>query len=543
MALSARWISKSAVGLVCLVGAACSDAVPTQPESDGPAFTFGGSDTQCGTYQPVFTRGTSPWPCNSEIQVLTNGGGDQAALDNAVDEWNSIRVTGMPNFVTATKAMRITALGVSTDTSVKGVWGGTRGAAGTVSISLAAGTGTGSGTRSSVALHEFGHIMGLENVWDGGAYRTTGVSDHCTSSFTGPGQTYTKSTFCQHLVEYFLFAYGVRPTEPSWNKHIVTGLQVVDSVGLLVGTDQMLTVTHMLFDRQNAALCTESCDLPLPAASLAWYSTNPSVVTVTTSGNNPVLHPVAPGSARVYAAMSAASFELGSQVRDIKVTVTNPPRPDLVPGPLSLHGEAARGVALQFDLVQYNQGPAPSTGTWSGRLLLSTDSIPSANDTLLYQYTDSRTIPAANPNIGNGFTQTAIPFTIPATMPLGNYYYIAQLDVGSAITEASETNNVRVQPVTVRNCVWPGRANPLIGGGAITVAGSGSCFGRYLKVMTSGNRAGFSSTCANTGFSKSYGFSLWGCSVGSASLNVYLDAALTQLEKTISVSVTLEPIE
>lgn len=289
-------------------------------------FSLSGGGAACGTYNNSPNDVYADWPCSAQIQVLTGGTGNVAALTHATAEWNgAFPAVGMPEFVASSQAQSIGVTG-STGASVNGVWSGTRG--GNVSVNLATASGSGSGVPNSIVLHELGHIMGLGNSWDGGAYRTTNVSNHCTSSFTDPGQIYLNTSLCQHLVEYYLYAYGARATAPSWSKHIVTGIDnSPGSLSLYAGANSQVDGTVLALSRAHPSLCGSGglCIVSTPASMITWHSSNLSVATVTTSNNVGTVTAVAPGTAKIYLTISSGTYEPSSYLPDVDVTVTPAP--------------------------------------------------------------------------------------------------------------------------------------------------------------------------------------------------------------------------
>jgi len=373
----------------CVATSGCSPDAVVAPEARQPEVRQPGirqpapslnlvstAAGECGDYSTSVGDVDRVWPCGTEIQVLTTGGGDVGALQHATGEWNSAfpASTGMPRFTSQARTKQVRATCDPTSptcasaASVKGEVIGTPGTSTTLSIDLAIGSGSGSGSAEAVSLHELGHVMGMGDTWDAsGAYRVTNVSDHCTSSVTLPGNTYTNTELCQHLVELFRYAYGGRSTSPSWGKHLVTGIAgVPSSITLTMGTNGTVGTPLLMLTRVHPSLCgaTACEDVTPPASSLTWHSTLTTRVTVTASGNGATLVPQSPGTANVYPTMSSSTFEFASPMSQIAVTVR--PKAPLSPSAGSITSSSAtiswtNGDALATTTVRYKHS---GESTW-----------------------------------------------------------------------------------------------------------------------------------------------------------------------------------
>jgi hypothetical protein len=270
-----------------------------------------------------------------------------------------------------------------------------------------------------VTLHELGHVMGLGDNWDKDpGDRVTNVSDHCSSSVTKPGNTYTNSILCQHLVELFRHLYGGRPTPPSWGKHLVTGIGgVPSSITLTMGTNGTVGTPELMLTRAHPSLCGSSdCEsVAPPASSLTWHSTATAQVTTTASGNGATLVPQSPGTAYVYPTMSSSTFEFASPMSQIAVTIR--PKAPLSPSAGSITSSSAtvswtNGDTLATTTVRYKHG---GESTWhSTSVAAGVTSAPLSGLTAGSLYTVELT------HLRNGISSAITSFTFStAAPPLG----------------------------------------------------------------------------------------------------------------------------
>ncbi len=124
-----RFVVLSAV----FVGACLSnETVAPDPEVTVPSLSLtGGGSGECRTFSPSLPADVFPvWPCAAEIQVVTTGSGNVAALQGATNLWNASFPVAlrMPRFVTTTETRRISITGAGpTISPVTGQWNGTEG--------------------------------------------------------------------------------------------------------------------------------------------------------------------------------------------------------------------------------------------------------------------------------------------------------------------------------------------------------------------------------------------------------------------------------
>jgi hypothetical protein len=122
------------------------------------------------------------------------------------------------------------------------------------------------------------------------------------------------------------------------------------------------------------------------------------------------------------------------------ISVSLPPLPDLVVSSIDAPIEAFSGQNIQYSWTVTNQGTGPATGTWSDRVLLSTDTVV-GNDLLLGNFSFTGTIDA-----GESITRTQT-YTLPIAME-GDRWFIVQTDIYNQVFEhANEGNNTRVSDV------------------------------------------------------------------------------------------------
>ena len=135
-------------------------------------------------------------------------------------------------------------------------------------------------------------------------------------------------------------------------------------------------------------------------------------------------------------AVTEASETNNTRVQAITISV-----PDLQVSSLSSPAASGPGQILTVSETISNSGLVEA-GASTTRFYLSGDQTLDAADVLL----GSRLVPPI-PSAGSNSATTTI--TIPAATQVGAYYIIAAADAGGALTEASETNNIRVQAMAI----------------------------------------------------------------------------------------------
>ncbi|UOQ78474.1 hypothetical protein MUN84_07890 [Hymenobacter sp. 5516J-16] len=114
-------------------------------------------------------------------------------------------------------------------------------------------------------------------------------------------------------------------------------------------------------------------------------------------------------------------------------------RPDLVIlQPALQSASIVAGNNLGISCLLANQGSAAATASTTG-YYLSTDNVLSSNDVLLGTA-------AAGGMVAGSATPSLALVLIPAGTATGSYHVLFVADQASAVTEASETNNVVSQP-------------------------------------------------------------------------------------------------
>lgn len=188
-------------------------------------------------------------------------------------------------------------------------------------------------------------------------------------------------------------------------------------------TAQALTVTLASSDLTEA---TVPPTVLIPAGSNQATFPIASLSDGTTDGNQSVL-----------ITASASGFVSGSDT----LVVSDADRPDLVVATISFPTNAVGGESIPVSIRVENRGATPVTGSITQRLSISTDAYAGA-DTLLGQISYPGPLAA-----GGSFEQT---LNVRVPDQPGSYYFVAETDVGNAITEILESNNLLVTPGALR---------------------------------------------------------------------------------------------
>jgi subtilase family serine protease len=116
--------------------------------------------------------------------------------------------------------------------------------------------------------------------------------------------------------------------------------------------------------------------------------------------------------------------------------------PDLVVSAMSAPSTTAPGAAILVSDTTGNQGTAAAAASVT-RFYLSTNFLFDASDTLLQGSRPVAALPAGASSSGTTFV------TIPSNLATGTYYLLAHADGAQQVGEASETNNIRWQPLQI----------------------------------------------------------------------------------------------
>ncbi len=188
-------------------------------------------------------------------------------------------------------------------------------------------------------------------------------------------------------------------------------------------TAQALTVTLVSSDLTEA---TVPASVVIPAGSSQATFPIASLSDGTTDGNQSVL-----------ITASASGFTSGSDT----LVVSDADRPDLVVAAISFPTNAVGGESIPVSIRVENRGATPVAGSITQRLSISTDAY-AGGDTLLGQISYPGPLAA-----GGSFEQT---LNVRLPDQPGTYHFVAETDVGNAITEILESNNLLVTPGSVR---------------------------------------------------------------------------------------------
>ena len=117
---------------------------------------------------------------------------------------------------------------------------------------------------------------------------------------------------------------------------------------------------------------------------------------------------------------------------------------DLVATGVSGPANSGPGNPMTVNVKWFNQGTSAPPAPVGYRILLSLDAVVGTTDFTLYSGTRAIT--------GGETVDENLTFNVPGNVPGGDFFYILQIDPGSTVTEASETNNafVSVAKVTMK---------------------------------------------------------------------------------------------
>lgn len=155
-----------------------------------------------------------------------------------------------------------------------------------------------------------------------------------------------------------------------------------------------------------------------------------------------VLHGVKAADAGVYSV--TVSNAVGSVQSDPAILVVDSNVPELtvvnVLAPAT--GQAGKPVELTWTVT--NQGTAAAVGPWAEKILLSTDAVVGGDQAIAVVGITS-TLPP-----GQSLVRTQ-QVTLPRLGPVGNVWFVVQVDSNDQIPEADEANNVAIadQPIAV----------------------------------------------------------------------------------------------
>ncbi|MGQ9454250.1 MAG: fibronectin type III domain-containing protein, partial [Armatimonadota bacterium] len=126
---------------------------------------------------------------------------------------------------------------------------------------------------------------------------------------------------------------------------------------------------------------------------------------------------------------------------DYTFTTTAVQPPNLRPTQLTVPITTSAHSTVKISWVVQNLGPGDAEGLWTDRILFSEDEIPDDQDVVLWEGVGSSPLPV--PYTYSKQAQVEMPMK-----PVGLYYVILRVDVGAALNEVNETDNVLAQPVT-----------------------------------------------------------------------------------------------
>lgn len=195
-------------------------------------------------------------------------------------------------------------------------------------------------------------------------------------------------------------------------------------------TDTVFLSTDAVLDAADTQLTGALHTQPLAAS--ATYDKALSVVLPTVPAGNYFLILRVDNAARVY------------EQRDDDNVVSAPltiQTPDLVPIALSAPASAQKGTQISVSYTVQNQGTGVASPSWTDRLVLSTDEIPTGTDPLLGSTQQTVAVAA-----GGTYDVTRM-VTLPSTA--GDYFLIVRANATGALFEESSANDVLVHPISV----------------------------------------------------------------------------------------------
>ena len=236
------------------------------------------------------------------------------------------------------------------------------------------------------------------------------------------------------------FALVVDAGSPSGSSSPIVRLAAADDVATEAGlTGGALRVTR---SGDTSSALTVFYTVSGSATAGADYIALPGSATIP-AGAIDVLVPVEPlddpltESAETVVATLApdAAYTVGSPASAFVTITSDDLPPDLIVTAVSAPTAAAAGSLVNVTDTTKNQGSAGSSASETG-FYLSTDTVWSATDVFI----GGRPVAALAAGVSNLATTT---LEIPAATVAGRYYVLAKADWSGAVTETSETNNVR----------------------------------------------------------------------------------------------------
>jgi alpha-tubulin suppressor-like RCC1 family protein/subtilase family serine protease len=195
----------------------------------------------------------------------------------------------------------------------------------------------------------------------------------------------------------------------------------------------------------------------------------------------------APGTYYIIAkADDGSTVSETSETNNTKVSAAMAIGPDLVVSALTAPPSTVAGSTITVSDTTSNSGGG-STGTeTSTAFYLSSNGVLDGGDTLL----GARTVPALEAGLSDSASTS---LTIPGGTAPGTYYIIAKADSGSAVSEASETNNTKVSAAMA---IGP----DLVVSALTAPATAGAGFTMTVSDTTTNNGGGPTGTATSTAF-------------------------------------------
>jgi len=279
---------------------------------------------------------TAVHECGTNITVYnaTNNSSIDAQIQDAIDRWDDrifpSMISGLPFFtrVTSSGGAVVTIVGDGGGPIVCGqidVAGN-----GVSTLTLLSGSSAcaayNRGSVQDVVAHELSHAYG----WDSDAHKkgATGIADHC-AVFLHDNHT-LNSQVCAHEIEGAAAGYGLRSfdTNDFWDKDFAVSSSTMSPTSIVAGTTYQYSAPTWILERGGSV-----------AGSFSWYSSTPSVATV----SNGLVTGVSPGTALIFLRGDGSTtyhmtqrFEL--QAGSVTVTVTAPPLAALYVDDITMNG-------------------------------------------------------------------------------------------------------------------------------------------------------------------------------------------------------------
>ncbi len=129
----------------------------------------------------------------------------------------------------------------------------------------------------------------------------------------------------------------------------------------------------------------------------------------------------------------------------IPIRLGYPDPPDLQVVSVDAPESAVAGQTIQVGWQVANTGEGRTrTTAWTDSVYLSVDQQPGVDDVLLGTRNHSGELQAEQ-----GYTVEDVTFTVPASLPAGEYYVLVRTDTGNAVAETNEDNNYLASSSTV----------------------------------------------------------------------------------------------